>query len=186
METTVSIPTAKAGEQLVAPALVKANFISASVRSLKDEAGVPTTEIIVLQLEGLPTNVIRTLDQVKGDLSSFYTKERLQDISKKAIMCVHAYNDAFGGKEVTFMGSYHEVGAVQTIDSNSKLYINGITNPETNKPFAIGDTTPTKAEGIWVEGFLNAMVSVEESRAILSDYFASLDKAKEAEDALAI
>lgn len=186
METKVSIPTAKAGEKLVAPALVVTSFISASVRNMKDENGEITGELIALRLADLPANVLRTPEQIKGDLSSFYTKEQLQVLTKNVHMCAHAYNESFKGKPLTFVGSYHEEGAIQTIDKNSKLYLNGITNPETNKPFAIGDKTPTKTSGIWVEGFIEAEVTAEESRNILADFFATEAKVKAGNDALAV
>lgn len=186
METIVSIPTAKAGQPLATPALVTTSLISVSTREIKDKEGKVIGDVIVLVLAGLPTNVLRTPAQVRGDLSTYYTKETLQLISSNPLMCVHAYNEAFAKKEITFEGAYHEAGAFQTIDENSKLYINGIVNPETNKPFAVGDTVATTSAGIWVEGFLNAMVSVEESRAILADFLAAAKKAQAAEDAMAI
>ena len=179
----VTIPTAKAGEKLAKPALVQTTFVNASVRSVKEEEG---RQVIVLTFEGLPANVVRNPSQVKGDLSNFYPKETLELISKSASACTDAYLACYNGKDIAFEGSYHEVGAIQTIDENSKLYINGIVNPETNQPFAIGDTTPTTNSGIWVEGFVNAVKTVEEAKDSLQAYLEAAAKAKANEDALAL
>lgn len=179
----VTIPTAKAGEKLAKPALVQTTFVNASVRNVKEEEG---RQVIVLVLEGLPANVVRNPSQVKGDLSNFYPKETLELISKSASACADAYLACYNGKDIAFEGSYHEVGAIQTIDENSKLYINGIVNPETNQPFAIGDTTPTTNSGIWVEGFVNAVKTVEEAKDSLAAYLEAAAKAKANEDALAL
>ena len=179
----VTIPTAKAGEKLAKPALVQTTFVNASVRNVKEEEG---RQVIVLTFEGLPANVVRNPSQVKGDLSNFYPKETLELISKSATACADAYLACFKGKDITFEGSYHEVGAIQTIDENSKLYINGVVNPETNQPFAIGDPTPTTNSGIWVEGFVNAVKTVDEAKASLEAYLEAAAKAKANEDALAL
>ena len=177
----VAIPTAKAGEKLAKPALVQTKFINASVRSVKEEEG---RQVIVLVLEGLPANVVRNPSQVKGDLSNFYPKETLELISKSATACADAYTACYTDKDIAFEGSYHEVGAIQTIDENSKLYINGVINPETNQPFAIGDPTPTTNSGIWVEGFINAVKTVEEAKDSLQAYLEAAEKAKANELAL--
>lgn len=179
----VAIPTAKAGEKLAKPALVQTTFINASVRSVKEEEG---RQVIVLTFEGLPANVVRNPSQVKGDLSNFYPKETLELISKSASACADAYLACYKGKDVAFEGSYHEVGAIQTIDENSKLYTNEVINPETNQPFAIGDTVTTTNSGIWVEGFVNAIKTVDEAKASLEAYLAAAEKAKSNEDALAL
>ena len=179
----VAIPTAKAGELLAKPALVETKFLNASVRNVKDEEG---KQVIVLAFEGLPSNILRNASQVKGDLSDYFTKEQLEMLATSPLACANAYIRSYKDKTVTFEGSYHEEGAVQTIDENSKLYINGITNPETNQPFAIGDTTPTTGSGIWVEGFITAVKSVEEADDFLKDFFKAEQEAKQAEDALAI
>ena len=179
----VAIPTAKAGEKLAKPALVQTSFVSVSVRNVKEEEG---RQVVVLTLEGLPANVVRNPSQVKGDLSNFYPKETLELISKSATACADAYLACFKGKEIVFEGSYHEVGAIQTIDKDSKLYTNGVVNPETNQPFAIGDTVPTTNSGIWVEGFINAVKTVDEAKASLEAYLAAAEKAKANEDALAL
>ena len=179
----VTIPTAKAGEKLAKPALVQTTFVNASVRSVKEEEG---RQVIVLTFEDLPANVVRNPSQVKGDLSNFYPKEILELISKSASACADAYLACYNGKDIAFEGSYHEVGAIQTIDENSKLYINGIVNPETNQPFAIGDTTPTTNSGIWVEGFVNAVKTVEEAKESLAAYLEASAKAQANEDALAL
>ena len=179
----VVIPTAKADEKLAKPALVQTTFVNASVRSVKEEEG---RQVIVLTLEGLPANIVRNPSQVKGDLSNFYPKETLELISKSATACADAYLACYKGKEIVFEGSYHEVGAIQTIDENSKLYINGVINPETNQPFAIGDPVPTTTSGIWVEGFINAVKTVDEAKASLEAYLAAAEKAKSNEAALAL
>ena len=177
----VTIPTAKAGEKLVKPALVQTKFINASVRSVKEEEG---RQVVVLTFEGLPTNIVRNPSQVKGDLSNFYPKETLELISKSATACVDAYLAYFKGKDIAFEGSYHEVGAIQTIDENSKLYTNEVVNPETNQPFAVGDTVATTNSGIWVEGFINAVKTVEEAKNSLQAYLEAAEKAKANELAL--
>ena len=179
----VTIPTAKAGEKLAKPALVQTTFVNASVRSVKEEEG---RQVIVLVFEDLPANVVRNPSQVKGDLSNFYPKETLELISKSATVCADAYLACYKGKNIAFEGSYHEVGAIQIIDENSKLYINGIVNPETNQPFAIGDTTPTTNSGLWVEGFINAVKTVDEAKDSLQAYLEAATKAKANEDALAL
>ena len=179
----VIIPTAKAGEKLAKPALVQTTFVNASVRSVKEEEG---RQVIVLTFEGLPANVVRNPSQVKGDLSNFYPKETLELISKSASACADAYLACYNGKDIAFEGSYHEVGAIQTIDENSKLYINGIVNPETNQPFAIGDTVATTNSGLWVEGFINAVKTVDEAKDSLQAYLEAAAKAKANEDALAL
>ena len=179
----VTIPTAKAGEKLAKPALVQTKFVNASVRSVKEEEG---RQVIVLTFEGLPANVVRNPSQVKGDLSNFYPKEILELISKSATACADAYLVFFKDKDITFEGSYHELGAIQTVTDKSSLYINGIVNPETNQPFAIGDTTPTTNSGIWVEGFVNAVKTVDEAKASLEAYLEAAAKAKANEDALAL
>ena len=179
----VTIPTAKAGEKLAKPALVQTTFVNASVRSVKEEEG---RQVVVLTFEGLPANVVRNPSQVKGDLSNFYPKETLELISKSASACADAYLACYNGKDIAFEGSYHEVGAIQTIDENSKLYINGIVNPDTNQPFAIGDPTPTTNSGIWVEGFINAVKTVDEAKASLEAYLEAAAKAKANEDTLAL
>ena len=177
----VAIPTAKAGEKLAKPALVQTTFVNVSVRNVKEEEG---RQVVVLTLEGLPANVVRNPSQVKGDLSNFYPKETLELISKSATACADAYLACYKGKEIVFEGSYHEVGAIQTIDDKSKLYTNGVVNPETNQPFAIGDTTPTTNSGIWVEGFVNAVKTVDEAKASLEAYLEAAAKAKANELAL--
>ena len=179
----VTIPTAKAGEKLAKPALVQTSFVNVSVRNVKEEEG---RQVVVLVLEGLPANVVRNPSQVKGDLSNFYPKETLELISKSATACADAYLACYKGKEIAFEGSYHEVGAIQTVTDKSALYINGIVNPETNQPFAIGDTTPTTNSGIWVEGFVNAIKTVDEAKASLEAYLEAAAKAKANEDALAL
>lgn len=176
----VIIPTAKAGEKLAKPALVQTKFINASVRSVKEEEG---RQVVVLTFEGLPTNIVRNPSQVKGDLSNFYPKETLELISKSASACADAYTACYTDKDIAFEGSYHEVGAIQTIDENSKLYINGVVNPETNQPFAKGDTVATNS-GIWVEGFINAVKTVEEAKDSLQAYLDAAEKAKANELAL--
>ena len=177
----VAIPTAKAGEKLAKPALVQTKFINASVRSVKEEEG---RQVVVLTFEGLPTNIVRNPSQVKGDLSNFYPKETLELISKSASACADAYTACYTDKDIAFEGSYHEVGAIQTIDENSKLYINGVVNPETNQPFAKGDTVATTNSGIWVEGFINAVKTVEEAKNSLQAYLEAAEKAKANELAL--
>ena len=177
----VAIPTAKAGEKLAKPALVQTTFVNASVRSVKEEEG---RQVIVLTFEGLPANVVRNPSQVKGDLSNFYPKETLELISKSATACADAYLTCYKGKDIAFEGSYHEVGAIQTIDKDSKLYTSGVINPETNQPFAIGNTTPTTTSGIWVEGFVTAVKTVEEAKTSLEAYLAAAEKAKANELAL--
>ena len=177
----VAIPTAKADEPLAKPALVQTTFVNASVRSVKEEEG---RQVIVLTLEGLPANIVRNPSQVKGDLGNFYPKETLELISKSATACADAYLACYNGKDIAFEGSYHEVGAIQTIDENSKLYTNGVINPETNQPFAIGDPVPTTTRGIWVEGFVNAVKTVDEAKASLEAYLATAEKAKANELAL--
>ena len=179
----VAIPTAKAGEKLAKPALVQTSFVSVSVRNVKEEEG---RQVVVLTLEGLPANVVRNPSQVKGDLSNFYPKETLELISKSATACADAYLACFKGKEIVFEGSYHEVGAIQTIDKDSKLYTNGVVNPETNQPFAIGDTVATTNSGIWVEGFVTAVKTVDEAKTSLEAYLEAAAKAKANEDALAL
>ena len=177
----VAIPTAKAGEKLAKPALVQTIFVKASVRSVKEEEG---RQVIVLTLEGLPANIVRTPSQVKGDLSNFYSKETLELISKSATACADAYLACYKEKEIAFEGSYHEVGAIQTVDEKSSLYINGVVNPETNQPFAIGDTVATINSGIWVEGFIEAVKTVEEAKESLQAYLEAAAKAKANELAL--
>ena len=179
----VAIPTAKAGEKLAKPALVQTKFINASVRSVKEEEG---RQVVVLTFEGLPTNIVRNPSQVKGDLSNFYPKETLELISKSASACADAYTACYTDKDIAFEGSYHEVGAIQTIDENSKLYINGVVNPDTNQPFAIGEPVPTTNSGIWVEGFINAVKTVEEAKDSLQAYLEAAAKAKANEAALAL
>ena len=177
----VAIPTAKADELLAKPALVQTRFVKASVRSVKGEEG---RQVVVLTFEGLPTNIVRNPSQVKGDLSNFYPKETLELISKSASACADAYLACYNGKDIAFEGSYHEVGAIQTIDENSKLYINGVINPETNQPFAIGDPVATTTNGIWVEGFIEAVKTVEEAKDSLQAYLEAAEKAKANELAL--
>ena len=179
----VAIPTAKAGEKLAKPALVQTTFVNASVRNVKEEEG---RQVIVLTFEGLPSNIVRNPSQVKGDLSNFYPKETLELISKSATACVDAYVACYSNKDIAFEGSYHEVGAIQTIDEKSSLYTNGIVNPETNQPFAVGDTTLTTNSGIWVEGFINAVKTVEEAKDSLQAYLDAAEKAKANELALAL
>ena len=177
----VAIPTAKAGEKLAKPALVQTTFINASVRSVKEEEG---RQVIVLTFDGLPANIVRNPLQVKGDLSNFYSKETLELISKSATACADAYLACYKEKEIAFEGSYHEVGAIQTVDEKSSLYINGVVNPETNQPFAIGDTVATINSGIWVEGFIEAVKTVEEAKESLQAYLEAAAKAKANELAL--
>ena len=179
----VTIPTAKAGDPLAKPALVQTTFVNASVRNVKEEEG---RQVIVLTFEGLPTNIVRNPSQVKGDLSNFYPKETLELISKSASACADAYLACYNGKDIAFEGSYHEVGAIQTIDAKSKLYTNEVINPETNEPFAIGDTIATTNSGIWVEGFIQAVKTVEEAKDSLQAYLEAAAKAKANEDALAL
>ena len=179
----VAIPTAKAGEKLAKPALVQTKFVKASVRSVKEEEG---RQVIVLTFEGLPTNIVRNPSQVKGDLSNFYPKETLELISKSASACADAYTACYNGKDIAFEGSYHEVGAIQTVTEKSTLYTNGVVNPETNQPFAIGDTVATINSGVWVEGFINAVKTVEEAKESLQAYLDAAEKAKANEDALAL
>ena len=179
----VAIPTAKAGEKLAKPALVQTTFVNASVRSVKEEEG---RQVIVLTFEGLPANIVRNPLHVKGDLSNFYPKETLELISKSATACVDAYVACYNGKDIAFEGSYHEVGAIQTIDENSKLYTNGVVNPETNQPFAIGEPVPTTNSGIWVEGFINAVKTVDEAKASLEAYLEASAKVKANEATLAL
>ena len=119
-------------------------------------------------------------------MSNFYPKETLELISKSASACADAYLACYKGKDIAFEGSYHEVGAIQTIDVKSSLYTNGIVNPETNQPFAIGDTTPTTNTGIWVEGFIQAVKTVDEAKDSLAAYLEAAAKAKANEDALAL
>ena len=119
-------------------------------------------------------------------MSNFYPKETLELISKSATACADAYLACYNGKDIAFEGSYHEVGAIQTIDENSKLYTNEVVNPETNQPFAVGDTTPTTNSGIWVEGFINAVKTVEEAKDSLQAYLEAAEKAKANETALAL
>ena len=171
----VAIPTAKAGEKLAKPALVQTIFVKASVRSVKEEEG---RQVIVLTFDGLPANIVRNPLQVKGDLSNFYSKETLELISKSATACADAYLACYKEKEIAFEGSYHEVGAIQTVDEKSSLYINGVVNPETNQPFAIGDTVATINSGIWVEGFIEAVKTVEEAKESLQAYLEAAAKAK--------
>ena len=177
----VAIPTAKAGENLVKPALVQTTFVKASVRSVKEEEG---RQVVVLSFEDLPANIVRNPSQVKGDLSNFYSKETLELISKNATACADAYLACFKEKEIAFEGSYHEVGAIQTVDENSKLYTNGVVNPETNQPFAIGDTVATTNSGILVEGFIEAVKTVDEAKESLQAYLEAAAKAKANEAAL--
>ena len=177
----VAIPTAKAGEKLAKPALVQTTFINASVRNVKEEEG---RQVVVLTFEGLPSNIVRNPSQVKGDLSNFYPKETLELISKSATACVDAYVACYSNKDIAFEGSYHEVGAIQTIDEKSSLYTNGIVNPETNQPFAVGDTTPTTNSGIWVEGFIQAVKTVDEAKNSLQAYLEAAEKVKANELAL--
>ena len=179
----VAIPTAKAGEKLAKPALVQTTFVKASVRSVKEEEG---RQVVVLTFEGLPSNIVRNPSQVKGDLSNFYPKETLELISKSASACADAYSVCFKEKEIAFEGSYHEVGAIQTVTDKSTLYTNGVVNPETNQPFAIGDTVATTNSGIWVEGFIEAVKTVEEAKTSLEAYLEAAAKAKANEDALAL
>ena len=179
----VTIPTATAGQPLAKPALVQTTFVNVSVRSVKEEEG---RQVIVLTFEGLPSNVLRSPLHVKGDLSNFYPKETLEAISKSATACADAYLACYKGKDIAFEGSYHEVGAIQTVDENSKLYLNEIVNPDTNQPFAIGDPVPTTNSGIWVEGFINAVKTVDEAKASLEAYLAAAEKAKANEATLAL
>ena len=179
----VAIPTAKAGEKLAKPALVQTTFVNASVRSVKEEEG---RQVVVLTFEGLPSNIVRNPSQVKGDLSNFYPKETLELISKSASACADAYVACYSNKDIAFEGSYHEVGAIQTVTDKSTLYTNGVVNPETNQPFAIGDTVATTNSGIWVEGFIEAVKTVEEAKDSLQAYLEAAAKAKANEDALAL
>lgn len=135
------MPTALAGQPLVAPKAIQAKLIRATVRSERETG----KELILLEFAGFPAPVIRSLAQVKGDLADFYTREQLGAMS--STLASASYNRYFRNKLTNMEVSYHQAGAIQTIDANSKLYINGLK--------AIGDQVPTENEGVWIEGFLS-------------------------------
>ena len=168
METN-KMPIAKAGEVLQAPKSVTAKLAKASSRVIK-ETDEP---IIVLEFAGVEGNVLRTVKQAKGDLIDYYTKEQLAGMS--VTLAVASYNRYFKNKDVQFIGSYHEAGAIQVVDENSKLFTNGLNNPATNQPYAIGDEAITSTSGVWVEGFLSVVLTDAELDAIIERELKAMD-----------
>ena len=160
METN-KMPIAKAGEQLKQAELVTAKLANASIRTIKET----DESVIVLEFVGLPGNVIRTVKQAKGDLSDFYSKNILDNMNSN--LASKSYLKYYRDKEASFVGSAHEAGAIQTIDEFSKLYINGVINPETQQPYAIGDKAVTTSAGVWVEGFLSVKLTDKELDEII-------------------
>ena len=158
---TNKMPIAKAGEQLKQAELVTAKLANASVRTIK-ETDEP---VIVLEFVGLPGNVIRTVKQAKGDLSDFYAKNILDNMNSN--LASKSYLKYYRDKDASFIGSAHEAGAIQIVDEFSKLYINGITNPETQQPYAIGDKAVTTSAGVRVEGFLSVKLTDKELDEII-------------------
>lgn len=160
METN-KMPIAKAGEQLKQAELVTAKLANASIRTIKET----DESVIVLEFVGLPGNVIRTVKQAKGDLSDFYSKNILDNMNSN--LASKSYLKYYRDKDASFIGSAHEAGAIQTIDEFSKLYINGVINPETQQPYAIGDKAVTTSAGVWVEGFLSVKLTDKELDEII-------------------
>lgn len=150
-----ALPTAAAGQPIAKPMTVKAQLNKASSRSVTDTNTGEVTEYIVLEFEGFPTAVVRTMKQAQGDLIEQYTKEQLNAMS--STLASASYNRYFKGKAVTLTASYHEVGAIHTVDENSSLFKSGQAQ--------LGAQVPTTTAGIWVDGFL----SVEQTQAELDE-----------------
>ena len=167
MTTNRQLPIAKAGEEIKAPELVSAKFVKASARIVKE-----TEEpVIVLEFDGLQGNVLRTVKQAKGDLIDFYTKEQLEGMNPT--LAVASYNRYFRNKDAQFKGSYHEVGAIQTVDENSKLYTNGLKE--------IGAKVETTSASVWVEGFISVVLSDAELDAIIQRELDAIEKRADAD-----
>lgn len=172
MKLNEQLPIAKKGEELKAPANVTATFNKATSRTMKVQSpeGEVEQPIIVLEFEDVP-NVIRTVPQAKGDLIDFYPKEVLENITPT--LAVASYNRYFRGKSVSFKGSYHEEGAIQTVDENSKLYVNGLQE--------IGAKVETQTAGVWIEGFMSVRLSDAELDAIIERELNAMAKVSQAE-----
>lgn len=157
MNNSMTLPIAKANEPLATPSMVKATFVSASLRQKDD------TTFIVIQALGLPCNILRTVKQAKGDLIEYYTKAELAKFTPE--LAVAGYRKYFKRKDFIFVGAYHEVGAIQTIDKFSSLYL--------SKEKEIGDEVETTSASLWVEGFLAPEMTDEEIDAMEAKALAS-------------
>lgn len=157
------MPTALTGQPIVAPAPIVAKLVNASARQL--ENGEP---IVVLEFAGFKANVLRTMSQAKGDLIEYYAKDTLDNMS--SVLATASYKKFFGKKNVNITVSYHEAGAIQTLDANSRLVKAGM--------HPIGAQVPTDKEGIWVEGFLSAEMTDAELDTIIERELKSIANAK--------
>lgn len=157
------MPTALKGQPILAPKAIVAKLINASARVL--ETG---ESIVVLEFAGFKANVIRTMSQVKGDLIEYYAKDVLDNMS--AVLATASYKKFYGKKNVNITVSYHEAGAIQTLDANSRLVKQGL--------YPIGAEVPTEKEGIWVEGFLSAEMTDAELDVIIERELKSIANAK--------
>lgn len=158
------MPTALAGQPILAPKAIVAKLINASARTLGDTGD----SIVVLEFAGFKANVIRTMSQVKGDLIEYYAKDVLDNMS--AVLATASYKKFYGKKNVNITVSYHEAGAIQTLDENSRLVKQGL--------YPIGAEVPTEKEGIWVEGFLSAEMTDAELDVIIERELKSIANAK--------
>lgn len=151
------MPVARAGQELAQPMAIKANLLRASSRIVTDPATNQTAELIILEFEGFPTAVVRTMKQAQGDLIEYYTRDQL--LAMSATLATASYNRYFKGRPVNMVASYHEVGAINTVNENSSLYKAGLQ--------ALGAKVATTTDGIWIEGFLNAEQTQAELDAII-------------------
>lgn len=158
------MPTALAGQPIVAPAPIVAKLVNASARTI----GETGESVVVLEFAGFKANVLRTMSQAKGDLIEYYNRETLDNMS--AVLATASYKKFFGKKNVNITVSYHEAGAIQTIDENSRLYKQGLQ--------PIGAQVPTEKEGIWVEGFLSAEMTEAELDVIIERELKAIASAK--------
>lgn len=166
--TNYVMPVARAGQLIAQPISVKAEFLRASTRTVKE--GDQVKEILILEFKNFPTAVIRNINQAKGDLIEIYTKQQLDNMN--STLAVATYNRYFKNRTVELSASYHEAGAIHTVTAESALYKNGQAT--------IGTQVPTTSEGIWVDGFLRVEQTQEELDAIIKrelEAIASLAKA---------
>lgn len=158
------MPTALAGQPIVAPKPIVAKLVTASARTI----GETGESVVILEFAGFKANVIRTMSQVKGDLIEYYNRETLDNMS--AVLATASYKKFFGKKNVNITVSYHEAGAIQTIDENSRLYKAGLQ--------PLGTKVPTEKEGIWVEGFLSVELTDAELDTIIERELKAIASAK--------
>ena len=170
METLNVIPTATAGQALLPAQLVTARLNSARIVEQRDEDKNVIATYISLSFVGIPQQLLRTVKQASGDMIDYLTKAQRERLT--ADQARIGYLKFFSDKDITFVASAHEAGAIQTLTAESALVVNGVINPTTNKAYQVGEPVETKTDGVWVDGFLSVKLTKEEIDDLFEKAFA--------------